>query len=121
MQNLKFVSKYDLGNKELHVNLVCFSWKQDNIFFIFAPAFDITGYGNSFSEASDSFKISLEEFIDYTHKKNTFFDELEDLGWLVNRKKKRFMAPDDQDNNETITELLSEGVKIERSELEMQF
>jgi predicted transposase len=119
MQNLKFESKQKIGNKNLLIDLACFPWIQDNIYFICAPALDITGYGNSLNEAANSFITILDEFIDYTHKKNTFFDELENLGWMVNRKKKKFIAPDEQENNDMINELISEGITPEKSKLEM--
>ncbi|MCK9439504.1 hypothetical protein M0Q39_05600 [Patescibacteria group bacterium] len=88
MQNLKFESKQKIGNKNLLIDLACFPWIQDNIYFICAPALDITGYGNSLNEAANSFITILDEFIDYTHKKTHFLTNLKILdGWLTGRKK----------------------------------
>lgn len=65
-------------------------WEEEGIHFVFAPALDLTGYGNSEEEAKRSFEVTLAEFLQYTNNKQTFYDELEHLGWSVNRKKKTY-------------------------------
>ncbi len=62
-------------------------------FYVYSPALDITGYGLTQEEARESFETILHEFIVYTHNKKTIFKELENLGWAVNRKKKRVVSP----------------------------
>lgn len=81
-------------NQLVNVDLSVFIWNEDQIFFAYSPAFDITGYGNSEDEARKSFEVVLEEFLKYTHNKDTIFEELEKLGWTVNKRKKRVKSPD---------------------------
>ena len=54
-------------------------------------------YGLTKEEARESFETVLEEFVKYTHNKKTIFQELENLGWAVNKRKKRVVSPDFED------------------------
>lgn len=94
MAKAQFKGTFDQGEYLITISLSLYIWDEDGITFVYAPALDITGYGNSEEEAKNSFRITLDEFVSYTHKKKTIFDELESLGWAVNRKKKRLHAPD---------------------------
>ncbi|MBN8702817.1 MAG: hypothetical protein J0M08_07115 [Bacteroidetes bacterium] len=84
---------YINNNKRIEITLTVYSWEENGILYMYSPALDLTGYGTSKKEADQSFKITLGEFIKYTHNKKTIFEELERLGWTVNRKKKRVNAP----------------------------
>lgn len=90
----KFSGSYQGGKYKVEVELQVFSWEEEGTFFVYAPAFDLTGYGKSQVEANDSFRETMAETIDYMEHKSTIFDELERLGWMVNRRKKRVQAPD---------------------------
>ncbi|MDM1458257.1 hypothetical protein HX025_16625 [Myroides odoratimimus] len=57
------------------------SFKEDNTFIVYTPQLDISGYGNTYEEALNSFENSLEMFLDYTTNKNTLYKTLSDLGW----------------------------------------
>jgi hypothetical protein len=67
----------------------------DGIFHVFAPALDVAGYGNSESEAMQSFNITLKEFLRYSINKGTLQDELTRLGWKMGGRKtdRRFKLP----------------------------
>jgi hypothetical protein len=84
---------------------------------------DITGYGQNANDASASFKYQLDEFVVYTLNKGTVYDELERLGWTVNKKKKRVVAPDDAEmlaDNETYRNLVNmQGVNKFSTNLEL--
>lgn len=56
-------------------------FKEKNIHFVYAPALDISGYGNSKKEAENSFLITLKAFLEFTNEKNTLEDELLKFGW----------------------------------------
>ncbi|MFY7665660.1 hypothetical protein [Flavobacterium sp.] len=90
-------AKYSDGRYNVELSLSLFLWQEDNIFYVYAPALDLTGYGLSKEEARESFETVLEEFIVYTHNKKTIFTELENLGWAVNKKKRRVVSPDFED------------------------
>ena len=57
------------------------SFKEDNVFFVYAPNLDICGYGLTTIEAQDSFIETLKEFISFTTKNKTLEGELKRLGW----------------------------------------
>lgn len=90
-------AKYSDGNNNVELQVSIFLWEEDAIFYVYAPALDLTGYGVSKEEARDSFETVLHEFIVYTHNKKTIFTELENLGWAVNKRKKRLISPDFED------------------------
>lgn len=96
--NKKYVNaKYSDGGNIVELNLSIFLWEDESIFYVYSPALDITGYGLSKEEARESFETVLQEFVIYTHNKKTIFTELENLGWAVNKKKKRLISPDFED------------------------
>jgi hypothetical protein len=103
-----FAAEYTVQDGKVMVDLTVCIWEENGITYVYSPALDMTGYGNSKKEAKKSFEIMFREFVDYTDKKRTLFDELEHLGWTVNRKKKRMHAPDIKDlldDNKTFREI----------------
>ena len=48
-------------------------------------------------DQAKQFETVLQEFIVYTHNKKTIFKELENLGWAVNKRKRRVISPDFED------------------------
>ncbi len=99
------------GNKyRIDVNLDVYIWNEDGVYFAYAPALDLTGYDTTEQKAKQSFTLFLNETLKYMHNKDTIFNELERLGWTVNRKKKRVNAPDIQeliDDNEEFKNVLN--------------
>jgi hypothetical protein len=123
MAKAQFKGIFNQGEFTITISLSLYLWEEQGITFIYSPALDITGYGNSEEEAKKSFQITLDEFVDYTHKKKTIFDELEGLGWTVNRKKKRVHAPDLEElrtDNVTFRDLLKKSnVRSESKNIEL--
>lgn len=77
-----FEGGFDNTSGSVGVMLLLFHFEDENkVHFIYSPHLDLTGYGNNFDEAKNSFKIVLEDFIDYTLKKKTLSKILADLGW----------------------------------------
>jgi hypothetical protein len=98
----------DGGGNHVNFQLNVLIWKDDKVHYVYSPALDMTGYGNTHAEAKRSFEVQLAEFANYTNNKGTLYKELERLGWTVNKKKKRVKAPDYQEmlqDNETLREL----------------
>jgi len=96
-EKLKFRGQF--SNKkgslvDVGVNLVQF--KDTGNYVIYAPALEVYGYGKTIQEAKDSFVTCLEEFIDYTISKRTFYSELKRLGWKIKGKKnnRTYKIPD---------------------------
>lgn len=90
-------AKYSNGRENVEFSVSIFLWEENSIFYVYSPALDLTGYGLTKEEARESFETVLEEFIKYTHNKKTIFQELENLGWAVNKRKKRVISPDFED------------------------
>lgn len=113
------------GNDKYNINvgLTLYFWKEDDFYFVYSPALDLTGYGKSEEDAKSSFEITLGEFVKYTANKKTIYDELEALGWTVNRKKNRVHAPDTNEllaDNEEFQHILSKGgVKFKNTNVEL--
>lgn len=108
---------YNDGRHRIEFSLSVYTWEQEGVYFVYSPALDIVGYGNNNLEAESSFSITLEEFNKYVTNKGTVFDELEDLGWLVNRKKKKFTQPDFEDiknDNEDFMDIIKSGIASEQ-------
>lgn len=114
-KNINFQGTYDdkRGNHiELGMVLLAFQ-EEDKVHFVYSPAFDLSGYGNTEEEAYASFQIALTEFLRYTVNKQTLYVELERLGWKIKKSKKLQVtkAPSMDDlveNNEYLAEILKE-------------
>jgi hypothetical protein len=78
---LQFVQKSPSSMPAFMNRLDLLSFKEDNVFFVYAPALDITGYGYTETEAQHSFVETLETFLDFTQKNKTLEGELNRLGW----------------------------------------
>jgi hypothetical protein len=100
------------SNSELLVSLNIVSFKDGNTEILYAPAMEVYGYGNDIDEAKISFEICFREFINYTHNKNTFEEELARLGWKIkgSKSRKRFTTPELSElikTNARLTEILN--------------
>jgi hypothetical protein len=125
MAKAHFQGTFNRGKHEISVGLSLYIWEEDDFTFVYSPALDVTGYGDNEVEAKKSFEITLSEFVSYTHNKNTIYEELERLGWTVNRKKKRVHAPDMEElisDNETFKNLLTkDNVRNESRNVQLAF
>jgi predicted RNase H-like HicB family nuclease len=85
-------------------------FKEENVYYAYMPSLDLTGYGNTETEAKESLKIVLDEFLRYTLNKNTLFIEMERPGWKVKSKRKSMYAPQMSDlinNNGQLKEIVN--------------
>ncbi|MFA6400872.1 MAG: hypothetical protein WCX31_04495 [Salinivirgaceae bacterium] len=110
MKQHSITGSFKIKKGRVEIQLLLKGWKDDdsNVHFLYSPALDLTGYGNSINEAKESFEYMLNDFVDYSKKKKTIYKELERLGWSINIRKKRSMAPDVEDllqENETFRDL----------------
>ena len=75
-------SVFEIRNNTIKVRLLLFHFTDElGIHFIYSPHLDLTGYGYSQEESEKSFNLVLEDFLDYTIKKDTLSDLLKKLGW----------------------------------------
>ena len=98
----RFSATYRNKNAEHKASIGVFTWSSDGIYYAYCPSLDMTGYGNNKDGAIKSFETTFHEFLKYVTNKKTLWEELEHLGWAVNKKKKRVNAP-------KMTEMLQEN------------
>jgi predicted nucleotide-binding protein (sugar kinase/HSP70/actin superfamily) len=99
------------GDHLVNIELNILIFEEESIHYVYSPALDLTGYGNSEKEAMQSFNTMLEEFVHYTENKKTVYKELERLGWTINTKKKRVHPPLEEqllEDNEVYRDLKSQ-------------
>lgn len=99
-------------NVKINVTLELYIWEEDGDYYVYSPALDLIGSGDSEEEAKESFGIVLEEYLKYAFNKKTLFDDLEDQGWYVNRRKKRVKAPsieEMEEDRDTLKDVLESG------------
>jgi len=93
MKQHRKVGEFKDNKKKVVFDLVVLSYLENDLHVIYAPSIDLFGYGSTESEANESFKITLEEFIRYTSNKGTLNLVLKQLGWEVKPRKFYFKSP----------------------------
>lgn len=99
---------YKTATNYIDVNLSVIIFVEDNTQIVYCPALEVSGYGKTEVEANESFNIALSDFFQYTQNKNTFFDEMRRMGWVVRKSKTKPMHPP------TMGKLLSENDNFSR-------
>jgi len=66
----------------LEVNLI----KEGDFIVAYCPSLELSSYGDSEDDAKIAFEEALKIFIDETQSKGTFFNELLNLGWVLQKK-----------------------------------
>ena len=89
--NLRYKGSFAHPKASGKMQLSLVAFEDDNIHYVYCPALDLTGYGNTDSEAKNSFEKTLQLHIDYTVNKETFIDDLKAHGW--NLKNKQIISP----------------------------
>ena len=86
-----FITKKKNGGYNIKVSVVEF--QEDNVFIVYCPALDLSGYGNSDTEAKQSFKTVLLEYIRYSSNKGSLYDDLKAHGWVRLKSNSSSMIP----------------------------
>ena|SRR5215469_2598851 len=83
-QNLisRIFNKKD-NSEKIEVRLDMIDFQENGIFFTYAPALDLSGYGRSQDEAHRSFDIVLQEYISFTTSQKTLTEDLVRHGWYI--------------------------------------
>jgi hypothetical protein len=103
--------KGNFVNREgrINFNLPIIKFEEDNLFFFYTPALDLTGYGKTEAEAEQSFQQTLGQFLDYSTNNKTLYSELKKLGWIVKGKQVRVPSLKEMlINNQYLTEIFEE-------------
>ncbi|MFO8054062.1 MAG: hypothetical protein R6U19_02745 [Bacteroidales bacterium] len=105
MTNVNFIRKKS-GSVRVGVDVVIY--KEDDQYIAYAPALDISGYGDTTDDAKKAFTEELEIFLDYTTKKHTLEQELKRLGWKKRpHKNADFESPNIEDIKKKSLRLLN--------------
>ena len=90
MSGFTYNAEYKGEDHQVRVNLLLIHFvDRDGIDIIYSPHLDLSGYGHGVDAAKKSFEIALEDFVDYTIKKNTIGKVLAQLGWELKGRTKR--------------------------------
>jgi hypothetical protein len=104
MRSLKIDSRFSNEQGGIRVKVAVLSFKEDNAYIIYCPALDLSGSGNTETEARESFALTVSEYLNYTTHKGTLWGDLEKLGWRIKKNKKKPAIPPPMsellDNNE---------------------
>jgi hypothetical protein len=92
MKNTVFGTWSD-GRKFIDVNIHIIVFKEGESHIVYCPALNLTGYGNTEQEASDSFNTVLDEYFIYTNNKNSLGKDLEKMGWKIKKSLKKPATP----------------------------
>ena len=90
---LNFKAELSNEGSKIETELALISFQEDDVYFVYCPALDLTGYGDSEEEAKNSFAQTLKIYLDYTISNQTLLRDLEKHGWNVEGKKK-LKSPD---------------------------
>ena len=90
---LNFKAEFSNKSSTIKTELILISFEEDNVFFVYCPALDLTGYGHNKTEAKKSFSQTLKMYFDYTSDKKTLSKDLELHGWSV-KNNNNLKAPD---------------------------
>jgi len=93
MKSWDIESKFSNEKGSYTVKLPVLSFKDDNAHIIYCPALDLSGSGNTESQAKESFALTVAEYLDYTTKKRTLFNDLRKLGWSIHKNRKKLASP----------------------------
>ncbi len=81
------------GKATVNCKLPIIIFEEDGNFIFYCPALDLSGYGETESDASNSFNQSLSEYFRYTVNKGTLEDDLRGHGWTIRKSLKRGAVP----------------------------
>ena len=93
MKTLNVESKFSNEKENITVKVPVLLFKEDNAQIIYCPALDLSGSGNTESEARVSFAITVSEYLIYTTHKGTLWTDLRKLGWTIKKNKKKPASP----------------------------
>jgi hypothetical protein len=108
MKSLQSESRFQNAKGSILVNVPVLSFKEDNAHIIFCPALDLSGYGNTETQAKESFATVVSEYLNYTTHKGTLWTDLKNLGWAIRKNKNKPATPP------SMSSLLENNVEFSR-------
>lgn len=65
----------------LELTITAVSFKEGDVYIVYCPSLDISGYDMSEEKAKESFEVAIKEYIRYCMNNNTLEEDLEKHGW----------------------------------------
>lgn len=94
MKNSRIEGKWELGEKNVKMDLPIMLFQEDKTHIAYIPVLDLCGYGKTEADAFESLKVAIGEYFLYAVRKNTLIDDLRSHGWTIKKKTKPFIAPE---------------------------
>ena len=88
------MNRIEIKNGTIKASLDLFSYREDGMRIIYAPALDLSGYGQTLNDARHSFEISFSEYLRYTIEKGTLEADLQAHGWRPASCETNYLSPD---------------------------
>ena len=70
------MNRIDINTTNIKVWLDVFSYKEDGVQMMYAPALDLCGYGTTMDEAKRSFEVVVSEYLRFGLENRTLEDDL---------------------------------------------
>lgn len=70
------MNRIDINTANIRVWLDVFSYKEDGVQMMYAPALDLCGYGATVDEAKQSFEVVVSEYLRFGLENGTLEEDL---------------------------------------------
>lgn len=86
-----YIYQADMTNRQWNIRarLELYLFREKDVYIMYCPALDLSGYGMSEEEAKESFNIVFSETLQYSLNKETLHSYLKKQGWNVKGKSSR--------------------------------
>ncbi|MBO4670436.1 MAG: hypothetical protein J5640_01140 [Bacteroidales bacterium] len=88
------MNRIDINTTNIRVWLDVFSYKEDGVQMMYAPALDLCGYGATMDEAKKSFEVVVTEYLRFGLENGTLKDDLSAHGWTSSSEMQEYESPD---------------------------
>ena len=88
------MNRIDFDTTAIRVWLDVFSYKDDGVQMMYAPALDLCGYGTTMDEAKNSFEVIVSEYLRFGIENGTLQRDLRAHGWKPSSEMQEFESPD---------------------------
>lgn len=88
------MNRIDFDAAAIRVSLDVFSYKENGVQMMYAPALDLCGYGITVEEAKQSFEVVVSEYLRYGLENRTLEEDLRAHGWKPSSEMQEFESPD---------------------------
>lgn len=88
------MNRIDFNTTNIRVWLDVYSYKENGVQMMYAPALDLCGYGASVEEAKQSFNVVVSEYLRYGLENGTLEEDLRGHGWKPSAELQEFESPD---------------------------